>query len=359
MTQEELQTSAMIASRLVRAAVLVMTRVLWCRSPSHAVSHSSKPGTSGVATGATLRVPVTLLVALKDGQLDHRTLLAWSDFGARIARAKVLIPFKASARSGEILSGYPHIELLSVQEQAPWSDILSRVVETHKDSVLFGLAGEGSLPHEALRLSALKGLVGLLMARKEDPVAIMSRAEAGDGARTWLPDSFMPSVWANRAFFLPERLSAAGLQHLSVEDTTLLRVISLLVSQNDTICIDGTTYLPSSYSTVVTSAYNASVGGRVQVTAGTVELYLFAGSEEGGASHYSIDHAPWPRPYVLETVATSTGLVIVTNVNCGYLDMATNFIRSVQRTSGVQVWRGFPTGECTSGPFVRNDMTTC
>lgn len=82
--------------------------------------------------------------------------------------------------------------------------------------------------------------------------------------------------------------------------------------------------------------------------------------------HYQLTHpfisgaaeivrAVWPPPYVLETVssnlaasgsrmapprgsAASKGLVVVTNVNCGYLDMATNFLLSVRRTSDIKVF---------------------
>lgn len=51
----------------------------------------------------------------------------------------------------------------------------------------------------------------------------------------------------------------------------------------------------------------------------------------------AIDRAPWPPMYIAETVATPEGLVIVTSVNCGYLDMATNFLISVRETSSAKV----------------------
>ncbi|CAM9206713.1 unnamed protein product, partial [Hapterophycus canaliculatus] len=41
--------------------------------------------------------------------------------------------------------------------------------------------------------------------------------------------------------------------------------------------------------------------------------------------------------YVLEHTVTEQGVVIVSNVNCGYLDMAVNFIMSVQRHSNAKV----------------------
>ena len=76
-------------------------------------------------------------------------------------------------------------------------------------------------------------------------------------------------------------------------------------------------------------------------------------SDGGSAGKSSkIVRAPWPPEYVLETVAasadptavpaaTSKGLVLGSNVNCGYLDMATNFWRSVQEaTSGTTKVRG-------------------
>lgn len=53
-----------------------------------------------------------------------------------------------------------------------------------------------------------------------------------------------------------------------------------------------------------------------------------------GANFVSIGRSSWPPRYLLDTVATERdGLVVVTNVNCGYLDMAANFLQSVRRTS--------------------------
>lgn len=63
-------------------------------------------------------------------------------------------------------------------------------------------------------------------------------------------------------------------------------------------------------------------------------------SAEGGMESRfvgTIVEAPWPPEYVLETVANDDGLVVVTNVNCGYLDFATNFLMSVRRVSDVKV----------------------
>lgn len=63
-----------------------------------------------------------------------------------------------------------------------------------------------------------------------------------------------------------------------------------------------------------------------------------SGSESGGG--YVIQKAMWPRRYILDAVADpESGLVMVTNVNCGYLDMAVNFLLSVQRHSDVKVGR--------------------
>lgn len=63
-----------------------------------------------------------------------------------------------------------------------------------------------------------------------------------------------------------------------------------------------------------------------------------SGSESGGG--YTIQRAMWPRRYILDEVADpETGLVMVTNVNCGYLDMAVNFLLSVRRHSDVKVGR--------------------
>ena len=54
-------------------------------------------------------------------------------------------------------------------------------------------------------------------------------------------------------------------------------------------------------------------------------------------SGYAIVKASWPRRYILDGVADAeTGLVVVTSVNCGYLDMAANFLVSVRRHSDVQ-----------------------
>lgn len=60
-----------------------------------------------------------------------------------------------------------------------------------------------------------------------------------------------------------------------------------------------------------------------------------------------IAKAPWPPMYVLETAASilraqvpagsPRGLVLMTNVNCGYLDMAANLLLSVRKTTDAKV----------------------
>lgn len=66
-------------------------------------------------------------------------------------------------------------------------------------------------------------------------------------------------------------------------------------------------------------------------------------TREGGKGYgrvrpSKIEVAPWPPRYVLEDIATrDAGVVTVTSVNCGYLDMAANFLLSVRRHSDVKV----------------------
>ena len=57
--------------------------------------------------------------------------------------------------------------------------------------------------------------------------------------------------------------------------------------------------------------------------------------EEGLSRLVTFGHVP--ARYVLENVATDEGVVIVSNVNCGYLDMSANFLLSVREASGAKV----------------------
>ena len=91
---------------------------------------------------------------------------------------------------------------------------------------------------------------------------------------------------------------------------------------------------------LLAAAADAATADRGAIRIGSSEFALVgaAGRGRGGGDGVvEIATAPWPPLYVLETVANEDGLVIVNNVNCGYLDFATNFLRSVRRVSSAKV----------------------
>lgn len=224
--------------------------------------------------------------------------------------------------------------------------------------------------------------------------------EGGAGGGEWLSDKFVSQVWCNRAFLANAILTGVGIEQRVVQDLSLLEVLSQLLrgnsgSHNDAVLVDGTHVLrsisaetsgsaslatnpkhatsargmgsnpqqvpapPASRSSPSTTepaavgveASSGSVGqGEADMYIGALEFALVydgvpdskgnAPQDDGQPAQvrpFSIAKAPWPPEYLLETVATEEGLVIVSDANCGYLNMASNLLMSIRRTSDAKV----------------------
>jgi len=138
-------------------------------------------------------------------------------------------------------------------------------------------------------------------------------------------------------------MTGLGLEDAGFQDSTLLELLPRFVHAHHTsisddklVIVDGTSILPSSFDLDREeegreSAFVGNVaavdGGSLYI--GTIDHALVREEINNGA--VTIGTALWPPPYVLETAALDNGLVIVNNVNCGYLDFATNFLLAARK----------------------------
>lgn len=193
------------------------------------------------------------------------------------------------------------------------------------------------------------------LAASGKPTAVLTRSRSRGDAATppdWLPDTFISQVWCNRAM-----MTGLGLDDEAFKDSTLLQILPKFIGAHrvvpggeaELVLVDGTSFMPSVFdldgggreSTLVGNVAAAD-GGSLYI--GTMDLALVpAGGEdedrEGERGAVSIGAAPWPPVYVLDHVVSESGLVLVNNVNCGYLDFATNFLMAAQRVSDAKVRR--------------------
>lgn len=222
---------------------------------------------------------------------------------------------------------------------------------------MFGLLGEGVLPTADLDLSL--NSMEQAFAGSLAPTAVLTRSRTrGDAANSpaWLPDTLISQVWCNRAM-----MTGLGLEDVAFQDSTLLELLPKFVHAHHAgvgdaqlVIADGTHLVASSFeldgedegqqhSTLVGNSAAAD-GGSLYI--GTIDLALVR--QESNNGDVTIGTALWPPPYVLETAALDNGLVIVNNVNCGYLDFATNFLLAARKVaSDVKVRR-------TSGSKLQN-----
>lgn len=190
---------------------------------------------------------------------------------------------------------------------------------------MFGLLGEGVLPTPDL----VQSITSLQQALSEaaDPTAVIARSKSAGNAANgsqWLPDTFIAQVWCNHAMLAGfgddgEAFQVASLLELLPRDLRPHRT-SKGISQPS--LVDGTHLMPS------ISVWNGDrLPSNVGVDDGALNIgrleHALVRREEGVVS---IEKAPWPPMYVLEHVVMDAGLVLVNSVNCGYLDMAVNFL---------------------------------
>lgn len=207
-------------------------------------------------------------------------------------------------------------------------------------AMVFGLLGEGVLPPVDFAQSI--AYVEEALAGCSTPTAVTTRSQAkADPALQWLPDTFIAQIWCNRLMMTRQ----IGFTGETVTTSALGSFLPKLITSHQSeagggrpvVVVDGTHLMPSVFDSegggylldpVVSNAVPAD--GEEWTRIGTLELALVR-SESGTAS---IDTAPWPPQYVLEHVANDEGMVIVSSVNCGYLDFAINFLRAAQKVGG-------------------------
>ncbi|CAN0443498.1 unnamed protein product, partial [Laminaria digitata] len=354
-----------------------------------------------------------LLVALQDGLAGEQALRDWSAYAgtfgfgdqeegeeeekegdergeeeeesSSVATPSVWVLCKDTA-TAQLVDGLPNVKPLLSTPDHPWAEALEDFVLQNEAATVYGLLGQGVLPHPDLG-RAIQSLEPAL-AGSDAPKAVLTRSRSqngddggvvatgidfadggaasssssgggggggGGGEWVWLSDSFLSQVWVNANMLGLERLDEAGLEGIAVQDMPLLAVISRLIedpARIGTVLVDGTGVMGSIFAVGGGGGRGdeeqqhllaaAATSDREPFRIGSAEFALVktAGRRGGGGGDHGVVEiatAPWPPLYVLETVANEDGLVIVNNVNCGYLDFATNFLRSVRRVSDAKV----------------------
>lgn len=210
---------------------------------------------------------------------------------------------------------------------------------------MFGLLGEGVYPHPDLDQSVT--YVEQALARSLAPTAILTRSRSKDDTEAdqeWLPDTFIAQLWCNSKV-----LTDLELANEMVAEATLLDMLPRLLHErvgDEVVFVDGTNVLPSVFnlgedSLPSTAADNGAAHDGGDLYIGTIDLALVVNTTESSSGGETVQAyiatASWPPVYILEHVALEHGLIPVNSVNCGYLDFATNFLRSVKRVSNLKV----------------------
>lgn len=317
-----------------------------------------------------LRRSTVLLVALRDGPEQEAALSTWSRYTSELGDdfPPVSILCDHNSAIDNAIRVAPNLQPFYVDRQSSWAEALEQFLVKNRDASTVGLLGEGSLPYLSLPHS-INSLTPAL-AGSTAPTAIVVRSRSGtihqDGVveSEWLPDTLVAQVWCNLAMLAPSRLVDPVLQQRGVHKPTLLAALPTILgdpSDAGVVLVDGTPALASTvsitglYSETRDGAYstgssrkgirsaNAPSSAAPALYIGTLaKALIFADDEnnerdDGHGRDMFITEAPWPPAYVLETVATQEGMVLVTSVNCGYLDMAMNLLRSVRSVGDVKV----------------------
>lgn len=330
---------------------------------------------------------VLLVELLGRAEDDPSILVEWDDFAAAFeGKEHVDVRILCTTPAEETLaSSMVHLRPFLILHDETWADVFRSIQEDRPAPTLVGLFAAGSLPVEGLRHSMIS-MIEALSRSPEDPTAIISRSSVrrpvngvvGDG--TWLSDMLVAQLWCNPPALSPQHLSEAGLEEVTVRQVSMLGAISIFLRSGTDERVPGTTLhivdgtdllrstvhgkaptvwcqhetsggetqhhtcerpraiLGSSVDSRRESRENVNIIRNIDFSIGDLGVAVVATVQEDlSPITYSFDHASWPPNYLLETVASREGLVVVTSVNCGYLDMATNFLMTVQAHSDAKV----------------------
>ena len=322
-----------------------------------------------------------LMPAILLGAVGENSLLAWSSWAEDIASSQRTPPalwVVCTNATAVAASGVrtPYVSPFYVGDEWSWATVLGKFLSARPQTWSVGLLGEGALPHPGL-MDSIESMQ-LALFETLPPTVVLTRAHSkGDvpGEQRWLSDKFVSQLWCNRAA-LEIMLTEAGLNTSSTRDATLLQVLPRLIrddAKKGLVLVDGTYVIGSVFDAPPAPPAGSSakyprssalrpqdipVIGGPEVYIGSLDFALVYDGGDTGRTNLqegrqaatikttSIVNAPWPPEYILETVAMNTtaveskGLVLVSNVNCGYLDMATNFWLSVRNTSDAKVSSG-------------------
>lgn len=308
-------------------------------------------GEAAQAPSENKRESPALLVALQNGPEGEAALGVWSTYvgSFNIRVAPVVWILCSNPKLEATVLSTPNVWPFAVNEGASWARVLDRFRLWNPHVYTIALLGEGCLPNTGY-FKAMKPLDAAIAAIPSPPTAIVARSRSRDdssAAGEWLPDSLVAQVWCNRMLLDTSRTKRVGLDDKTVGDLNLLEVLPRLLRRDpvDMILADGTNVLPSTFVGTASAPINmvhrpAEEGDLYPSTCiHSSKFALRTDGQGSGDGANRIARAPWPPQYMLEHVATKDGVVIVSSVSCGDLDLATNFLHSVRRTSNLKVRR--------------------
>lgn len=317
-------------------------------------------------------------------------VLEWDNFARSIGNpehvgVRILRRGKAA---GEHAAMMQHATPFHIPDSmSSWSQVLGKLQSDEPTATLVGLFAAGTRPRQDLEHSII-ALLDALSDSSEHAMMVVSRSRirgqaigVPGGYSTWLSDTLVSQLWCNIPA-LTAAQSSEALGRIDVQEVGMLGVISILLEAARTgtrdggdsaqvRLVDGTDTLrsvvynkaPSLWCHNDTLAHYSCESPRAVLqhdadakTDRQEELYSIGNvgfsigslgdaivpevQDDGSPLRHSVGRAAWPQKYLLESVASKDGFIIVTSVNCGYLDMAVNFLRSVQEHSLAKVRSG-------------------
>lgn len=340
-----------------------------------------------------------ILVELPEGPDSGDVLREWDTFARNRKHRKFLEVWVLcrSVDQKDVIRTISYLTIFFISTEETWDLALRRIVMRDTAPKLFGIAAAGTLPSEELS----RAVLATQKALKKSPVSptvVVSRSrikqhgpEAYEGYGEWLSDMFVPQILVNEAAMQFESPWAKVLTQTKTRDASLLGVITILMEgiravdqsgSSPVLVIDGTDFIRAAVTSKATiewcegsaaepvgeahfvceprdlnvvSVLNLDTEEVSKYYVKNVDFYvsdmsLALAMEEVQSLvvNYTFRKAIWPPPYILDTVSSEDGLVVMTSVNCGYLDFASNFLASVRKHTDAKVSSGWNSRRRTS-----------